>query len=218
MLRPLLRLLACSGAIMLLDYWAMLNPTNTTTWPGGVWPSPSPLARGWGRSQKMLTPGAGLFQLNRPLYGETVTCAFCSATSVHAPKSQTKPLAIPSPSVHARISKLCCTMTAVKPQPKRCDVCFIQGPFWGPYSEMASQIAKALGNVPERQREEPGYNGVFAGKKKYIVKHQKITTNYKKKQTSQVNNCSTFVCIEDARIWAHWNYSSDIHLGLVSSF
>lgn len=39
--------------------------------------------------------------------------------------------------------------------------------------------------------------------KKYIVKHQKITANYKKKQTSQVNNCSTFVCIEDARIWAH---------------
>ena len=46
----------------------------------------------------------------------------------------------------------------------------------------------------------------FLLEKKYIVKHQKITANDKKKkktQTSQVNDCSTFVCIEDARIWAH---------------
>lgn len=66
--------------------------------------------------------------------------------------------------------------------------------------EMASQMASS--RKCSRKAKETGYNGVFAGKK-YIVKHQKITANYKKKQTSQVNNCSTFVCIEDARIWAH---------------
>ena len=43
----------------------------------------------------------------------------------------------------------------------------------------------------------------FLLEKKYIVKHQKITANYKKKPDISVNDCSTFVCIEDARIWAH---------------
>ena len=77
----------------------------------------------------MLTPGRWSILADRTIYGETVTCAFCSATSVHAPKSQTKPFAIPSPGVLAHISKICCIITAEKPRPKRCEVCFIQGPF-----------------------------------------------------------------------------------------
>ena len=45
--------------------------------------------------------------------------------------------------------------------------------------------------------------------------HQKITINYccsvTKKQTSQVNEFSTFLW-EDASIWAHSNRSSDVRL------
>lgn len=37
--------------------------------------------------------------------------------------------------------------------------------------------------------------------KKYIVKHQKITANYKKKQTSQVNNFSALLCMERRESW-----------------
>ena len=42
--------------------------------------------------------------------------------------------------------------------------------------ERASHIAPK--KCSRKAKEEPGYNGVFAGKK-YIVKHQKITANYK---------------------------------------
>ena len=65
--------------------------------------------------------------------------------------------------------------------------------------ETASQIA--LRNCSKEEREEPGYTGVFTGKKAktkttttktHVVKHQKITANHKK-HAFQVNDFSVFL-------------------------
>ena len=54
-------------------------------------------------------------------------------------------------------------------------------------------VGDRLSNSSE-VREEPGYRRDFAGGKKNVVEQQKITTN-PKKQTSQVNDFSTFLCM-----------------------
>ena len=60
-----------------------------------------------------------------------------------------------------------------------------------------SQIT--LRDCSKEVREESGYMGVFTGKKQkqniaHIVELKRITVNHKK-QTSQVNNFSAFVCM-----------------------
>ena len=61
---------------------------------------------------------------------------------------------------------------------------------------MASQTS--LRNCSKEVREEPVYIGVFAEKRKkthtHVVEHQKITAKHKK-QTSQVNDFSAFLCM-----------------------
>ena len=68
--------------------------------------------------------------------------------------------------------------------------------------ETASQTAqRALRDCSKEAREEPGYIGVFAGKKT-VVEHQKITANHKNMHL-KLMILALFYVWEDARIWAH---------------
>ena len=78
--------------------------------------------------------------------------------------------------------------------------------------ETASQIALRI--CSKEVREEPGYIGAFAERQKqrnHVVEHQKMTANHKK-QISQINDFSAFLCMRRFKVWAHWNYSFDMHL------
>ena len=87
--------------------------------------------------------------------------------------------------------------------------------------ELTSQVA--LRNCSRKIKEEPGYVGVFAEKrkKKNVVEHQKITANQKKTRYLKLMILVPSYVWEDARVWAYWNYSVDTHLnylGLVFCF
>ena len=80
-------------------------------------------------------------------------------------------------------------------------------------------LRKLWGTVPRSKGEARIYRS-FCWKQKHVVEHQKMTANHKN-QTSQVIILVLFCVWEDARVWAHWNYSFDMHLnylGLVSCF
>ena len=48
-------------------------------------------------------------------------------------------------------------------QPRSCELCFIWGPYWG--LTLGDSLSGSLRNCSEEVKEEPGYIGVFAGKK-----------------------------------------------------
>ena len=86
-------------------------------------------------------------------------------------------------------------------QPESWNLCFIQRPYWRLQPGMAvSQIA--LRDYSKDVRKEPGYIGIFAGKKKHEVAHQKITANHKTDYLKLM--ISGLFCIwEDVRVWAY---------------
>ena len=72
----------------------------------------------------------------------------------------------------------------------------------------ASQIV--LRNCLGEVREEPGYIGVLQQKPgNWSIKRLLLV---KENQTSQMNVWELFYVWEDARVWAHWNHSFEVHL------
>ena len=71
--------------------------------------------------------------------------------------------------------------------------------------DTASQIA--LRSCSKEVREEPGFIGVFAGKKqnrtKHVVEHQKSTANHKKTRHLKLMILVLFYVWENARVRAH---------------
>ena len=50
-----------------------------------------------------------------------------------------------------------------------------------------------------------------------MVKHQNITSHHKKKQTLKLMIVVLLYIWEDARVWAHWNCSFDMHVSYLFS-
>ena len=83
----------------------------------------------------------------------------------------------------------------------------------------------SLGSSPSDNSEELFQRGKGGGKMyrtfwKKVVEHQKITVNHTHTKYKLIN-LVLFCEWEATRVWAHWNYSFDIHLsylGPVSCF
>lgn len=98
-------------------------------------------------------------------------------------------------------------------QPKHYWLCFIQGPYWGQYGQGGS-LSDSSEELLQWGKGRARIYRHFCWKKEknHVVKHQRMTACWEKTRHLKLKILVLFYLWEDAKFWAHWNYSLDLHL------